>query len=75
MVKIQEVVQKLRDGKATTQEIADILGVTPSQVAKYRQGAIKYPRIDVAISVYVHTGNVLFPYSKEAIIEIIQDMK
>ena len=73
MIKIKDIVIELQDKNTTTSEIADVLGVTASQVAKYRQEATKIPSINVAIEVYLHKQVAVFPYAEEAILELIKE--
>ena len=75
MIKIKDKVKSLIEEEGyTVTEIADILGVSASQVAKYRQGVTQIPRIEVAINIYLAEQVVIFPYSQEALQELIKDI-
>lgn len=63
---IQEYISKLEEEGNSNKDISIILGVSRSMVSSYKTQNYN-PSLAVAIRVYKHSGDILFPFSKEGV--------
>ena len=69
---IKEYIQAKIDENIKSVDIANMLGITPAMVSKYKSEGFN-PSINVAKRVYKLDKIVLYPYSEEAIKQEIEN--